>query len=122
MSAKTKLVAGPYRPPKRVEIGDLLQTPEGNVRVDLLLPTAIGPWPASHRAGHGSGGKPIPILHGDLVAAVRTESAQAVAAAWGVSRWTVQRWRRRLGVGRFTAGTTQLWRELAPRRLRGAKK
>lgn len=62
------------------------------------------------------------LLCGDLVAAVRTEAARDVAQAWGVSRWQVGRWRRALAVGRMTAGTRQLWRDLAAQRLTPASR
>ena len=117
MKTPPPLLFGPYRPPPRVKPADLLQTPEGRVRVDDLLATPLGPWPGSRRGGKGPGGKLLPILHGDLVKAIRRESAQAVAHWWGVSRWTVARWRRRLGVGRMTEGTRAVWRELAPTKM-----
>lgn len=71
------------------------------------------PWPAYR----GLTGRLTPLLCGDLVRAVRHESAQAVSYWFGVSRYTVRRWRRDLGVGRFTEGTRRLWKELAIHRL-----
>lgn len=102
-----KLIGGPYRPPV-CRVGDLLQTPEGKVKVDVFTKAKI-PWPAACPRG----GSPSPILHGDLIAAIRLESAQAVAHHWGVDRKLVSRWRRRLGVGRMTAGTTEIWQNAA---------
>lgn len=101
------LIGGPYRPPMCRQ-GDILQTPEGKIKVDCFTRGPIV-WPASCPRG----GKPSPILHGDLILAIRTESAQAVAYYWGVDRKLVSRWRRRLGVVRMTEGTTKIWRENA---------
>ncbi|MDE2473261.1 MAG: hypothetical protein KGL35_32280 [Bradyrhizobium sp.] len=112
MAAKTKTIGGPYRPPKNVKPGDVLQTPDGRETVYALATAGLLAWPAKAR-----GGRLVPILHGDLVLAVRNESVEAVCALAGVSRWTVQDWRRRCGVGRFNAGTLARWRELAPAKL-----
>ena len=51
------------------------------------------------------GGKIRLIVCADLERAIRTESVQDVAKAWGVSRSKVSRWRRAMGVGRITPGT-----------------
>jgi hypothetical protein len=68
----------------------------------------------------GRGGKPPLILCGDLVRAVRTESAAAVAYHWGVDRSVVHDWRQALGVGRFTVGTKLRWQELRATKLNPA--
>jgi hypothetical protein len=49
------------------------------------------------------------ILTGDLVKAVRRESATAICYWWGVTPQTVTVWRKALGVGRATAGSSRLW-------------
>jgi hypothetical protein len=53
----------------------------------------------------------------ELARAIRTESVEAMAHWWGVSRWTVRRWRHALGVDRFNEGTKARWKELAPSKL-----
>jgi hypothetical protein len=45
---------------------------------------------------------------GDLVEAVHRESAEAIRHFWGVGSDTVWRWRKALGVGQYTEGTTKL--------------
>src|ERR1700722_17200632 len=62
------------------------------------------------------------LVSGDLERAIRTESNQAVAYYFGVSRWQVDDWRRRLQVPRMNPGTAQLWKELAPARLGDPRK
>ena len=62
-------------------------------------------------------GRPSLIVCGELVRAVKQESAAAVAHHWGVCETTVWKWRIALGVGRMTEGTTQLYRDLVPSRL-----
>lgn len=111
------LLGGPYRPPKNVKPGDVLQTPDGRETVYAISTAGQIPWPAKARGGHL-----VPILHGDLVRAVRVESVEAVCALAGVSRWTVQDWRRRCGVGRFNEGTLARWRELGPSKMAAARK
>ena len=66
------------------------------------------PWPVGKR-----GRATTLILYGDLVRAVRRESAVAVAHAWGVTAQTVTKWRRALGVPRATEGTSRLHRAYA---------
>jgi len=111
---RPRLIKGPYRMPA-CEVGSILtDRVRGRVIVGGIT-TAPIPWPWSLHH-HGAGIR-VPILTGDLVKAVRTESNQAVAYHWGVSRWTVARWRRALGLGRMTPGTLARWRELRPQRL-----
>lgn len=45
------------------------------------------------------------------------ESVASICHWWGVSRWTVQRWRRALGVGWYTPGTQAAWSEATKKRL-----
>jgi hypothetical protein len=51
------------------------------------------------------------VLYADLARAVRRESAQAVAHWWGVGLTAVWKWRKALGVGPATEGTSRLHRE-----------
>lgn len=57
------------------------------------------------------------ILCGDLVKAVKCESAIAVCYWWGVTAQTVSAWRKALDVPRMNEGTGRLYREYAPDRL-----
>ena len=59
----------------------------------------------------------MPILCGDLIRAVRVEAAIAVAHHWGVSLWTVGKWRRALDVPRITNGSRRLLIEHAAENL-----
>jgi hypothetical protein len=55
-----------------------------------------------------NGGKKTLILCGDLVKAVRSESARAIQHYWGVKDDTVGTWRKALGVENNNAGTRAL--------------
>lgn len=101
-----KLLHGPYSPPA-VRPGDTV-TCEYRDR-DVVVGEMSGgpiPWPTARKRGRTG-----PILCGDLVRAVRTESEVAVAHWWGVGRELVYRWRKALGVGRVTGGTRRLQRD-----------
>jgi transposase-like protein len=67
------------------------------------LSAARIPWPVGRRGPNKS-----PVVYAGLAKAVRQESVTAVAFWWGVHPSTVSNWRRRLGVGRVTAGTRRL--------------
>ena len=109
------LIAGPYRPPagrsNRIGriVGDLVR---GEVTVCGVSDAPIV-WPVARTSPNAR--RPIPVVTAELARAIRTESCEAVAHHWGISRWTVREWRIALGVGRFTAGTTARYRELAPK-------
>ena len=51
------------------------------------------------------------IVFDVLAEVVRRESNQAVCHWWGITPQTVTKWRRALGVGRMTAGSTRLRRD-----------
>lgn len=68
-------------------------------------------WPLGIREG-ASPGRPALVLTGDLVRAVKTEAAIAVARHWGTTWRTVRVWRRALSVKRMTPGSTALAAEL----------
>src|SRR4051812_17687564 len=89
-------------------------TPEftyGDTALDLRRgPVVLGgltdapiPWPVGKQGRH----KAL-VLYGALAKAVRRESASAVAHWWGVSMLTVWAWRKALGVGTVTEGTSRL--------------
>jgi hypothetical protein len=63
------------------------------------------PWPQARNHG-----RPFLIVCGGLARAVRTEAAIAVAHWWGVTPLTVWTWRKALGVGATTPGTSRLRR------------
>ena len=111
-SERFKLLYGPYKVPK-CAIGDKLRCEYRGreVKVKGMTDAPIS-WPSTRRAGNLS-----PILCGDLVRAVRTESEQAVAHHWGVGYPTVWKWRRALGVGASTNGTRRLRMEYAAEKL-----
>lgn len=109
-----ELIAGPYTLPA-AKTGDKVycHARDKDVVCGGLVECPIGPWPRVRKTG-----RPALILCGDLVRAVQTESELAVAHWWGVSPTTVWAWRKALGVGRVTEGTSALvtenpgdWRE-----------
>jgi len=105
------LAFGVYAPPK-VCTG---QHVHDALRGDKVVIADFGrsKWPRFQ----STGGRLMPVLTGDLIRAVKTESAATVAYHWGVSRWTVYRWRKAVGVGRFTEGTRAAWKHLAALKL-----
>jgi len=108
-----KLRFGPYEPP-RTAPGEVIKCLRfGEVRVGKISHGQM-PWPVLEKSTSL-------ILCGDLVRAIRQEAAQAVAFHWGVTSSTVRKWRRLLGVGRFTEGTRALNDLNAPHRVRRAK-
>ena len=97
-------VNGPYFAPP-VKIGDEVECAHyGLVRVVGWSEGPL-PWPQCHIQGPRS-----LILFEDLARAVAVESCRAVALAWGVSRFSVHKWRKSLGVERANAGTSARWR------------
>ena len=109
----TPIISGSYKSP-RFKVGQpLFDILRGDLVVIGVSEAPIA-WPLgrSHPVC-----RPLPIMTVELVRAVRAESELAVMHHFGVSRWTVCRWRRALGVPRFNAGTQQLWRTLAESKL-----
>lgn len=99
---------GPYFPP-RVQVGDEVECARfGLVRIIGWSEGPL-PWPQCRRSS-----SPSMILFADLERAVKCESVQAVALAWGVWQPMVSKWREVLGVGRMNAGTEARWRENFP--------
>lgn len=99
-----RFVAGPYLPPE-VGVGQTVECARyGAVRIVGWSQGPL-PWPQCHIKGPRS-----LILFEDLARAVRIESAVAVAIAWGVSGYSVNKWRKSLGVERANAGAVARWR------------
>jgi hypothetical protein len=96
-----KLRFGPYKTP-RFRYGQTATClMRGKVKITGLTDAPI-PWPTCQPRSTQA-----IILFGALARAVRRESNQAVARAWGVSGQTVTKWRKALGVDK-TEGTTAL--------------
>lgn len=100
MTSDPPLLFGPYRAPD-VSSGWLEDAQDGLIEVGGWTFALIS-WPRRKKTG-----KHAPILCGDLIRAVQTESSAAVQHYWGVSGGTVWRWRKILGVPRVTDGTRQ---------------
>src|SRR5437868_2602873 len=99
-----KLLHGSYKMPRCKVRGFLYCHRRGKrVRVTSIADSLIS-WPCT--------GNRSPILCGDLVRAVRKESAQAVAHHWGVTPQTVTIWRAAMDVKQNNAGTLNLRRRL----------
>ncbi len=103
-----KLLHGPYRSPRCRLGGWLVCAIRGRVPVRSISAGRI-PWPQTR---HGRS-RPAFILCGDLARAVRRESALAICHWWGVTAQTVTVWRKELGIGPTTEGTSQLRSALA---------
>jgi hypothetical protein len=102
---RVKLRFGTYRTP-RFKYGDVVFCERfGEVTLVGLSGGRI-PWPMCRRGR----GRAIALI-GDLVRAVRQESALAVQHWWGVGASTVLLWRKALDVGPLTEGTRALRRE-----------
>jgi hypothetical protein len=103
------LIAAPYAAPKCKIGGTLACRLRGDVPVDGITDAPI-PWPYTRYRGAGVPRSPFPllILCGDLERAVRTESATAIMYYWGVSGAPVVAYRKALGVGKTTVGSTRL--------------
>jgi len=108
---KVRLLFGPYRAPKLRRGRRATCLLRGDV---IITGTSDGriPWPRCRRIG-ARGGSGL-LLAGELVEAVRRESAAAVCFWWGVSEGVVWRWRRELGVGRMDSeGSARLFLDAA---------
>jgi hypothetical protein len=93
---------GHYRTP-RVRVGRFVRCLlRGEVEVVGLTDRPI-PWPLGKTAR-----RPAIIVYAGLARAIRRESALAVAHWWGVGLDRVWKWRKALGVGATTEGTSRL--------------
>ena len=105
--AMTDLIAGPYAAPA-VQAGDWLDDArDGLLEVGGWTHGRI-PWPRRKKTGRHS-----PILCGDLVRAVQTESVTAICHWWGVGQTTVWAWRQALCVD-TTDGSQRIARRGVP--------
>jgi hypothetical protein len=106
------LMFGPYKAPACAPGAWLDDAHYGKVQVGGFTSAPLS-WPKPRRKG-----PPAPVLTSELVSAIQTESAYAVAYWWGVSISQVNNWRRWLGVDRLTEGTARLLasnaREMSP--------
>jgi len=110
---------GSYATPRfRYGAGVVCQA-RGEVEIVGLTDARI-PWPIGKRGRH----KAI-VLYKDLVKAVRRESSLAIQHWFGVGYTTVWQWRKALGVGFATEGTSGLLSEISqtnPSIIAGLKK
>ena len=109
-----KLLHGPFRSPRCRIGGKLFCEVRGWVPVRAMSDGRIV-WPMTIRTK--GGGKPFLIVCGDLVKAIRRESAIAICHWWGVTAQTVTVWRKALGVEQYNEGTRRLSRDWTPERL-----
>ncbi len=111
-SERFKLLYGPYAPPK-CKLGDKLLCEYRDLELTVRAITdGLIQWPSAFRGKLRS-----PIVCGDLVRAIRTESELAVAHHWGVSSTTVVKWRRALNVPRMTNGSLRLVMDYASEKI-----
>jgi hypothetical protein len=120
---RTRLLFGPYRPPRLRRGGhaaclfkdcDVVVTGWTDARI---------PWPRCLPVG--TKGHPSLLVDEELARAIRHESAAALQYWWGVGIGVVWRWRKALGVDRVNCeGTARLMRaasEQGAARVRGVK-
>jgi hypothetical protein len=101
-----QLLFGPYKTP-RFRYGSVVMC-ELRGEVELVgLREAPIPWPLGRRVGTRGSSRGL-VLSAGLARAVRQEASLAVAYWWGVTPQTVTVWRKALGVGPTTSGTSVL--------------
>ncbi len=98
---RTRLL-GTYRTPRFRYGRTVWCEVRGEVEVVGLHEAPI-PWPVGKKGRAKS-----LVVFKDLAKAVRRESEVAVAHHWGVDEQTVWKWRKALGVGATTEGTSKL--------------
>jgi hypothetical protein len=104
LTAPPKLL-GTYRTPK-FRVGDVVKCARrGDVRITGVSDAPI-PWPLGQTLPKGNARSLV--LYGDLVEAVKRESAAALMHFWGVGHHTVWVWRKALGVSQYNEGTSAL--------------
>lgn len=104
-SERFKLLFGPYTAPL-FEYGQPVDCAIRGSVIACGLSSGRIPWPIGKRhAGHRAR---FLIVTGDLEKAIRREAGIAICYWWGVSEYSVVKWRHELGVGRSTEGTRRL--------------
>jgi hypothetical protein len=104
-----RLLYGPYERP----IFAVGQKANCLVRGRVLIvgeSTSGLPWPLCKPAKLTGGGKAGPIVTSELRRALEHESMWAISSAWGISRSSVRRWRKALGIDFRTEG---YWKHLS---------
>jgi hypothetical protein len=101
-----KLLFGPYQTPRFRYGSRVMCELRGQVELVGVRQAPI-PWPVGRRLG-GRGSSRSLVLYAGLARAVRLEASLAVAYWWGVTAQTVTVWRKALGVGPTTTGTSTL--------------
>jgi hypothetical protein len=100
-----KLRFGPYKTP-RFNVGQRVRCAVRGEVVIVGQSDAPIPWPLC-RVGKWR----VPVVYKGLARAVRREAELAVAHWWGIGLWSVWQWRKALGIGATTKGTSRLRRE-----------
>ena len=100
LTTSRKLRFGPYAAPRFRYGATVVDEARGEVVVVALSAGRI-PWPLGRLQGRSPRGL---ILYRDLARAVKLEASQAVAYWWGVSAFTVWKWRKSLGINEQTEG------------------
>jgi hypothetical protein len=104
-SERVKLLFGPYKTPL-FEYGQVMDCAIRGSAIVCGQTTGRIPWPLGKRRGQAGG--IFVIVTGDLERAILRESAVALMYWWGVSEYTVSKWRRELGVGFSNEGSRRL--------------
>lgn len=100
---------GTYRTPRFTYGSAVFCEVRGEVVITGLTSARI-PWPVAKRPSCRA--RALAVF-GGLADAIRRESASAITYWWGVSAQTVSKWRREMGVGPMTEGTSKLRSESA---------
>jgi hypothetical protein len=96
---------GKYRTPRFRYGRKVLCAVRGEVTIVGMTDAPI-PWPIGKRGR----GRSL-VVFKDLAKALRRESNQAICHWWGITPQTVSKWRKALGIGPITEGTSRLYRE-----------
>ena len=96
---------GKYRTPRFRYGRKVLCEVRGEVTIVGMTVAPI-PWPSGKR-GRGRS----PVVFKDLAKALRRELNKAICRWWGLTPQTVSKWRKALGIGPITEGTSTLYRE-----------
>jgi len=115
--------AARFLPPSHVRKGDRAPCLFRRCRVIITSWTeAPIPWPRCITWGSHGGGSGL-LVTGELVRAIRRESAEAIMHWWGVSHGPVARWRKALGADRVNnRETNRLIRQSSAKGVRAARR